>query len=64
MPDTVVHIGENSPEQVAYRLMIDVFTSEKKGVSTVDRETILNTYSQCLVAVRDPYLRRNKVERD
>ena len=57
---TVVHIGENSPEYVAYRLMSDVAHVENKvlfanptGSSTsADREWILNTYAECLRAVK------------
>ncbi len=51
MPDvTKVHIGENSPEQVAYRLMQDVLNLEaSQGMS---RKKILDTYAECMQAVK------------
>jgi hypothetical protein len=63
----VVHIGENSPEYVAYRLMLDIAEAEGKRFSkpapgyggssqVADRDWILNTYRQCLRAVRDPHV--------
>lgn len=56
---TTVHIGENSPEQVAYKLMRDVANVEGKafhknptgGNTAADREWILNAYADCLRAV-------------
>lgn len=45
----VVHIGENSPEKIAYLLMIDVMNAEKTQRS---KKTIMDTYSECLDAVR------------
>lgn len=49
----VVHIGENSPQQVAYKLMKDIMLAE--GVSTTgggtakraDREYLLKLYWEC-----------------
>ena len=59
MADTsVVHIGENSPEQVAYKLMREIGLSQ--GYFTVHKsqkpspEWIIRTYSACLHAVRAP----------
>jgi hypothetical protein len=49
-----VHIGENTPEYVAYRLMEKVLLVEG-GRST--RESILNTYAECLIAVKNPAAR-------
>ena len=55
---TIVHIGENSPEQVAYKLMRDIATSEGKPVGIphdpkpVDRKWILDTYAECLTATK------------
>jgi hypothetical protein len=46
----VVHIGENSPEQVAYKLYRDIRLEEKK--SNADRKYVLDTYAECLEAVR------------
>ena len=56
----VVHIGENSPEQVAYRLLHDIARvedkllerSEKNPQKIVDRKWILDTYRECINAVR------------
>jgi hypothetical protein len=61
MADTV-HIGENSPQQVAYRLLHDIANVEKKtlhsnpgqGYTAADRKWILKTYSECLAAVENP----------
>ncbi len=53
---TVVHIGENSPEQVAYRLMDNIAHVEGKVLfkdqNSADRTWILDTYAECLRAVR------------
>ena len=58
---TVVHMGENSPEQVAYRLMQDVARVENKLLhanvvapdqTSADRQWILGTYVECVRAVR------------
>ena len=65
MADTVVHIGENSPEQVAYRLLHEIAAVEAKSFSrtpstsyqSADRKWILDTYAECLNAVRNPHLR-------
>jgi len=64
MADTVVHIGENSPEQVAYKLMERIADVEErsihsrypgtKGWTAADRKWLLDTYAECLLAVRSP----------
>lgn len=60
----VVHIGENSPEQVAYKLLHDIANVERKnlhqgsqsdGWSVADRSWILSTYKECLRIMRDPF---------
>ena len=61
----VVHLGENSPEQVAYKLMRDIALAEgiglgipnsprcvPNGSGLPNRKWILETYSECLAAVR------------
>jgi hypothetical protein len=57
----VVHIGENSPEHVAYRLLVDIARIERKafshgdlssGWSTADRKWVLDTYAECLKAAK------------
>jgi hypothetical protein len=54
----VVHIGENSPEQIAYKLLETIASNEKKtlhwsvgSTATADRKWLLDTYAECLVAV-------------
>lgn len=56
----VVHIGENSPEHVAYRLMQDIMRAEMRTLSQrpdadwehADRAYLLDLYAECLNAVR------------
>lgn len=64
---TVVHIGENSPEQVAYKLLQMIAAAEGKllsatmaGPATADRKWLLDTYAECLIAVRMPAGRKSK----
>lgn len=56
--NNVVHIGENSPEQVAYKLMRDIARSQSvhlEGTSiNSNRDWIIKTYCACLHAVRTP----------
>ena len=58
----VVHIGENSPEHVAYQLFRHVAAAEgiplgQPRKDATSRKWILDTYSECLHAVRNPNLR-------
>lgn len=55
----VVHIGENSPEQIAFKLLTAIAHVEGKNASGVyggnekaDRKWLLDTYAECLEAVR------------
>lgn len=53
----IVHIGENSPEEVAYKLMTLIAGAESRqlyghGTNPVTREWVLKTYSQCLRVIR------------
>ena len=54
---TTVHIGENSPHQVAYKLYRDIMMTEGKSLraeesqAKVNRKYILDTYAECLSAV-------------
>lgn len=54
----VVHIGENSPEHVAYRLLRDIAGVEGKAkgpgytMAEADRKWILDTYAECLDTVK------------
>ena len=64
--ETVVHIGENSPEHIAYRLLEDVARVEGRSfyarigqdAEAADRDYILDTYAECLRAVGQPPLRK------
>jgi hypothetical protein len=53
--DSVVHIGENSPEEVAYRLfnLIEI----REGTKAQKRKEIIDLYAECVMAVREPRLR-------
>ena len=54
----VVHIGENSPEHIAHRLMHEIAIVEGKsfqrspgqGFEKADRKWILDTFAECLRA--------------
>ena len=56
----VVHIGENSPEEVALKLFRLIAVNEGKPSPTMmaakgetfDREYVLKTYRSCIAAVR------------
>ena len=56
----VVHLGENSPEYVAYRLLHEIMRTENKvgyaptdrSYQQADRKYILDTYAECLYAVK------------
>jgi hypothetical protein len=55
--NTTVHIGENSPEQVAYKMVRDVANIEGKELvagypKSTDRKWYLDTFAECLKAVR------------
>lgn len=52
----IVHIGQNSPEYIAYLLMADVNGAESHPKRT--REQILNLYAECILAVRVPASRK------
>ena len=53
----VVHIGENSPEEVALKLTQIIASVEKRSLAghvanTADRKWLLDTYAECLLAVK------------
>ncbi|MGH6620525.1 MAG: hypothetical protein ACREF6_13355 [Alphaproteobacteria bacterium] len=57
----VFHFGEGSPEMIAYKLMLDIMKVENRTISSsaaagphtpADRHYLLNTYHECLLAVR------------
>jgi hypothetical protein len=66
MADAIVHVGENSPEQVAYKLFSHIADVEKKTLAgpdvNVSREWILRTYAQCLRTVNSPHNVKDHVE--
>ena len=59
---SIVHYGEGSPEAIAYKLMLDVMKVENRMIPSAgvtppahtpaDRHYLLNTYHECLMAVR------------
>jgi hypothetical protein len=56
---TVVHIGENSPEEVALKLFHEIVSVEARTLgANLNRKWILDTYSECLMAVRSPASRQ------
>lgn len=64
----VVHIGENSPEHVAFQLLNTIASIE--GIKlyggdskSADRKWVLDTYAECLNAVRNPGGRTSSVTR-
>lgn len=55
--NTVVHIGENSPEQVAFKLMevaarIEGLQLYSHGEKPASRKWMLDAYAECLEAVK------------
>jgi hypothetical protein len=62
-PNTVVHIGDNSPQEVAYKLMRDIAHAEDKVLSYSEKNSQkvanrkLDTYAECLRAVHTPNTR-------
>jgi hypothetical protein len=56
---SIIHVGENSPEYVAFKLMEKIAASEGRifhdrpngTQQSADREWILSTYRECLSAV-------------
>jgi hypothetical protein len=54
-----VHIGENSPEHVAFKLFLQINATEGKR----DRAEVLDLYAECLDAVRDPVSRLREKKR-
>ena len=67
MPDAPeIHLGENSPEHVAYKLFLNIAAvegkllhqaSERSPQNVANRKWILDTYAECLTAVRNPHSR-------
>ena len=55
--ETEVHIGENSPEQVALKLMSKILLKPER------KDEILDTYAECLATVRLPFERSETKKR-
>jgi hypothetical protein len=45
-------LAQGSPEQLAYRLMLDIARNERSAVK--DRKWILDTFAECLLTIRNP----------
>jgi hypothetical protein len=66
----IIHISENSPEHIAYRLLERIAALEGKsfrgspqqGRVKADRAWVLDTYAECLETVRG--LRSHRAEQD
>ena len=61
-----IHLGENSPEHVAYKLFLNIAAvegkllhqaSERTPQNVATRKCILDTYAECLTAIRNPHSR-------
>ncbi|ANY19734.1 hypothetical protein A6F68_01217 [Tsuneonella dongtanensis] len=57
---SAVHTGENSPEEVAFKLLQLIASVEQRessghGKNPMSREYIIRTYCQCLRAVHAPH---------
>ncbi len=53
--NNVIHLGENSPEHVAYKLLRTIAMAENVAIDEwgkADREWIITTYVECLKAVK------------
>lgn len=51
-----VLIGENTREQIAYKLLDRIFVAESKPLKGARREEILRTYIQCYNAAGGHYV--------
>ena len=60
----IIHMSENSPEQVAFKLLREVASLEGKKAfgapsgTAIDRKWLLDAYAECLVSVRNPGSRK------
>jgi len=56
----IVHIGENSPEEVAFKLFKEIVSVEihnSNPPKAMSKKWILDTYAECLLTVRGPISR-------
>ena len=60
MAETVLKLGEGTPEEVAFKLFQTIAMSEGKkvygtgGLKPADKEWVLKTYAECLMTVKNP----------
>ena len=60
--DPVIHLAENAPEHLAYLLLRTIASNVGKtlvssgtsGAASADRKWLLDTYAECLIAVKNP----------
>ena len=69
MADTEITVENNTPEMVAYRLMETIAYGEGVkirsafgGRTAASRDWVLDTYCQCLDAVKNPHMRAGNSE--
>jgi len=55
--EPVINLGENSAEYIAYRLLGNICIAEKRPINGSDRKWLLDTYAECLNAVKFSNLR-------
>ena len=55
---SIIHIAENTPEHVAYKMMRDVFLVENKTFDDLTRDEYLDMFDECLEAVKGFHKRR------
>ncbi len=67
--ETIIRVGANTPEHIAYLLLATVAQHEGKtlsstvqGRATADRKWLLDAYSECLLAITAPELRHPRPE--
>jgi hypothetical protein len=58
---TVVRIGENTPEFVAYKLMNDLIAISTDPAPKRDQKWVLDLYAECLETVRNPHKRQGRL---
>jgi hypothetical protein len=59
---TVVHIGENSPEEVAYKLLRVKLGKDDRHVSQLTLKEMLDIYAECLNAVKGELIKATFVK--
>jgi hypothetical protein len=57
----VAHVGENSPEEVAFKLFHELAKYDQPA--NAKRDWFLDLYAECLQTVRSPSVRLKKAEK-